>query len=225
MQCLQACRRLLLNYVGSHCINDAGAPHGPSPLSLCPFRSPACRPLELLLPPDVVGCSWRSAGAAPPLLLALHCDSGCGGPFLKIRQMVYEGRSRWSGDLFYMLYVHVTGGARDNTKLENWQSHGGGGGGGGGGGAGCMLGLGSTDLESMRASLPRNANFCPRRLLRTMSGHISRCQSLAPLCAGNGLGRNRQRIRPRSRSSPESSDLILAGRCQMSPMKCLVLTS
>ena len=222
MQCLQACRRLLLNYVGSHCINDAGAPHGPSPLSLCPFRSPACRPLELLLPPDVVGCSWRSAGAAPPLLLALHCDSGCGGPFLKIRQMVYEGRGAPDGRAICSTCCMSMSPEEHVTILENWQSHGGG---GGGGGAGCMLGLGSTDLESMRASLPRNANFCPRRLLRTMSGHISRCQSLAPLCAGNGLGRNRQRIRPRSRSSPESSDLILAGRCQMSPMKCLVLTS
>ena len=67
-----------------------------------------------------------------------------------------------------------------------------------------MLGLASTDLESKQNCLPGgvrppNANFRPRRRLHgTMSGHISRCQSLAPLCAGNGLGRGRQRISPRS---------------------------
>ena len=73
---------------------------------------------------------------------------------------------------------------QDATILQNWQLR--------GGGAGCRCPV-SARLDRLGrqvslTALPHNANFCPRRPLRTMSGHISRRQSPAPLCAGNGLG-------------------------------------
>ena len=111
---------------------------------------------------------------------------------LKIRQRVYEHRGGTgrtlqmvgSGDLFYNMSQKQDG-TGQYFKIGNW---------GRGGGAGCPgPSLGSTDLGGKLASLPHNANFCPRRPPRTMSGHISRRQSPAPLCAGNGLGTARDR--------------------------------
>ena len=70
---------------------------------------------------------------------------------------------------------------QDGTILQNWQLR--------GGGAEQAVAVQSRlGRQVSLTALPHNANFCPRRPLRTMSGHISRRQSPAPLCAGNGLG-------------------------------------
>ena len=172
-------------------MNDAGAsPPAPASRSArpVPFRSLDDDDDDLLNSSSSRSCwlqlaEWRwvvcrGAGASAFVGTAIPDVA-----VLKIRQKVYEhrggtGRSRWSGDLFYNM-SDVTGAGRDNTsKLAiAWGR--------------SRLSLSSHSRLGRQVSLtalPHNANFCPRRPLRTMSGHISRRQSPAPLCAGNGLG-------------------------------------